>query len=263
MREEIVNWEEESKRFDEAADYYDQYRPSYPQALIDKIIGESKLEDSAQILEVGAGSGKATALFVDRGYRLTCIEPGANLAAIGEKKFQKTQQVKFITTRLEHWQEEPDTYDLAISAQAFHWVPKPIGYHKCAKSLKDNRYLCLFWNMYLNDLSDVGRHLRDVCKGYGVLLLNTKEEIEKRIKTIVQEIEDSSVFNIPNVYQFPWSVDHNVEEFICFLKTGNGYLGLEEDRREELNNQLEQIFHKAGGMITRKFICVLFMAQKK
>ena len=262
MIREIMDWEEESKRFDEAADYYDKYRPSYPKELIEKIISHSNLMDNAKILEVGSGSGKATELFLNKGYSLTCIEPGKNLVAIGEKKFKNMNQVRFVTTRLEDWEVEVDTYDLAISAQAFHWVSKPIGYIKCANALKNNMYLALFWNRYFNDGSKINSKLAKLCKEYGVLAMDTEDDIEKRIINVTEEIKDSNLFKSPTVYRFPWTINNTLEEFMNFLKTGNGYLGLDTSDKKELNYKLESIYDKAGGTITRKFECVLYITQK-
>jgi hypothetical protein len=49
---------EQGTVFGEAAELYDQARPSYPEALIDEVIAFAP--PSPRVLEVGAGTGKAT-----------------------------------------------------------------------------------------------------------------------------------------------------------------------------------------------------------
>ena len=101
-----MNWDlervkNESRKFDESAIYYDKYRPSYPKEVIESIISISGINEKDKILEIGAGSGKATELFVNRGYNLTCIELGKNLAQKGIEKFKDTGQVEYIVGRFE------------------------------------------------------------------------------------------------------------------------------------------------------------------
>lgn len=44
---------------------YDLARPTYPEAVYQQIIQFSEIGENANILEVGAGTGKATDLFVN------------------------------------------------------------------------------------------------------------------------------------------------------------------------------------------------------
>jgi hypothetical protein len=68
--------------FGEVAELYDAHRPGYPGELIDDVVGLAGLEpDAGRVLAVGAGTGKAAALFAARGYSVTAIEPSAAMAA--------------------------------------------------------------------------------------------------------------------------------------------------------------------------------------
>lgn len=83
-----MDWKKESEMFDQMADYYDKYRPSYPNEIIDTLIKQTKLTNGSKLLEIGAGSGKATELFVNKGFEILCIEPGANLVKRGNERFK-------------------------------------------------------------------------------------------------------------------------------------------------------------------------------
>jgi len=67
--------------FDSAADLYQQARPEYPQQLFDTLVEVAGLQPGDRLLEVGCATGKATLPLARRGYRITCIEIGAELAA--------------------------------------------------------------------------------------------------------------------------------------------------------------------------------------
>ena len=67
------------------ADLYDHARPSYPSALVDDVLDYAGAVAAATVraLEVGAGTGKATALFAARGLNVLAIEPSAEMARDG------------------------------------------------------------------------------------------------------------------------------------------------------------------------------------
>ncbi len=70
-----------STTFDQAADLYQDARPDYPERLFDRLLEVTGLTAGDQVLEVGAGPGKATLPLVRRGLRITALEPGPALAA--------------------------------------------------------------------------------------------------------------------------------------------------------------------------------------
>lgn len=143
------NWKKASQSFDSIPNDYDTYRPGYPQELVDSIVKQTNMPQNGKILEIGSGTGKATRGFAERCFSIYCIEPGANLAAVAARNLRAYPGVQFEICRFEDWPETVTGFDLAISAQAFHWVPNKIGYAKVSHVLKPNGYMALFWNMHL------------------------------------------------------------------------------------------------------------------
>ena len=56
--------------FDEVADLYERARPGYPGQLVDDVVTLSGIEPTGRILEIGAGTGKATTAFASRGFEM-------------------------------------------------------------------------------------------------------------------------------------------------------------------------------------------------
>lgn len=52
------------------------------------------------------------------------------------------------------------------------------------------------------------------------------------------------------------------EDFMNFLSTGSGYIGLDPAFKEGLHNDLKELFDNAGGKITRSFNSTLYIAKK-
>lgn len=255
-------WEEKPMQFEETADVYSKYCSDYPQALIDTLIAQTGVKPGDQILEVGAGSGKATGMFADRGFSLTCVEPGQQLVTIARETLQDKTGIEFIVSSFEDWPLQEACFDLAFSAQAFHWVKKTVKYEKCARALKKNRYLALFWNIYVNDETAPISELSAVCKAYGVLNFLTAPEMEQEIQYNVSEMEDSKLFHSPVVYTFSRVVRSTAADLINFLSTGAGYQDLTQDSRKELDRKITAIFDNHSGVIDRPIVSALYLSEK-
>ncbi len=259
---DTMGWIKQSKSFNEVANYYDTFRPSYPSELIDCIVTNSALHTESKILEIGAGSGKASELFLDRGYELLCIEPGPQLAELGMQK-HKDKKVQYVVTRFEDWEDSRKDNDLVFSAQAYHWVPQPEGYKKCAEVLKPQGKLALFWNFYLCGDSESDQEIAKLCRRYNAFTMSSKEEIDQIINRTSAEISGSGYFDVPSIHLFPWSHQEDVDSFIGFLNTASSFLVLPESEQRELTTKLRMLFSKNGGFVSRNYICGLFMASPK
>ena len=110
----------DNEMFNQMSEYYDFYRPDYPEEIIHQVVERAGLTPSSHILEIGAGSGKATAQFVNYGFDILCVEPGPDLAERGKRRFAG-KKVEYITSTFEACLLPANHFDAVISAQAFHW----------------------------------------------------------------------------------------------------------------------------------------------
>lgn len=160
-----MNFLKESEMFNQAAEYYDKYRPCYPQESIDSLISVTWISAGSDLLEIGCGSGKATKQLIGNDFNILGIDPGEDLVRIGNERF-KNDNVNFVKGRFEEYDFEQKKFDVIYAAQSFHWVPQPIGYRKCFDILKDNGYIALFWNMYVLYDNDADKELLEISKRY-------------------------------------------------------------------------------------------------
>jgi SAM-dependent methyltransferase len=126
--------------FGEIADVYDQVRKPYPAELFDDVIDYGGPVRRA--LEVGAGTGRATAGFLGKGVDVTAIEPDAKMAAI--------LAVRAPAARIEHCTFEQfrpgERYDLVFSAEAWHWTAPGTRWQLAARALAEGGTFALLWN---------------------------------------------------------------------------------------------------------------------
>lgn len=258
-----MDMRKESEMFDRTADYYDKFRPSYPVEIVDKIINTAKLDNNSRLLEIGSGSGKATELFAAENLNIFCIDPGENLVKNGRKKFSKLDNIKFEVARFEELDLAPKQYDVVFSAQAFHWIPQPVGYEKCAYTLKDNGYLALFWNMYITYDNDIDNELIELSNKYGGFAdFLSVDGCEKRINTIARGMENSGYFNTPVVHRTLWDQTYNADQYFGFVQTGNSFVQKSEEEKVNAYNDIKKLAEKYGS-IKRPYLCVLYLASKK
>ena len=258
-----MDWKKESEMFDQSAEYYDKFRPGYPNEIISMIIDVTGINSDSKLLEIGAGSGKATAQFAPYNFDIHCIEPGANLVENGRIKFSEYNKIKFEVARFEELDLLPNNYDLIFSAQSFHWIPQPIGYEKCYCYLKHNGYLALFWNMYITYDNDTDNELLEISNKHGGFAdFLSEDECEKRIYTVAEGISNSGFFNKPLIHRVLWNQKYTADEYIGFVQTGNRFIQKPEEEKLAAYNDIKRLADKHIGIIDRPYLCVLYLAQK-
>jgi SAM-dependent methyltransferase len=131
-----------SKEFDASAVAYDRYRPRYPDELIDDIIELGEVPPEARTVEIGAGTGIATAPLVDRGLQVIGIEPSPSMRALAQEKLGN--RARFVAGRFEDW-PSTDGVDLIVAFSAWHWVDPSTGVDLAAHLLAPGGALAVAW----------------------------------------------------------------------------------------------------------------------
>jgi ubiquinone/menaquinone biosynthesis C-methylase UbiE len=256
-------YKKESEMFNQAADYYDRFRPSYPREIIHTLIEKSRISKGSKLLEIGSGSGKATVLLKDGEYNICCIDPGLDLVRKGNENFSAYPNVRFICSRFEEYKLEEQSYELIYAAQSFHWVPQPIGFEKCAYILKEKGYLAPFWNMYITYDNEVDRELLEISSRYGGFAdFLSEEDCEKRISSITNSIEKSGLFTKPEVYRHLWKQTYTADEYYGFALNGNAFMQKSDSEKDKAYRELIDLADRHGGVIERPYLCVLYIARK-
>ncbi|GAB4060581.1 hypothetical protein GCM10028775_76870 [Catellatospora paridis] len=100
------------------AEAYEQFRPGYPVELLDMVMAYAG-RPVRTALEIGAGTGKATRLFAQRGITVTATDPdGAMLAELRKHVPANVQAVRSAFEDL----GPGESYGLVYAAAALHWT---------------------------------------------------------------------------------------------------------------------------------------------
>jgi SAM-dependent methyltransferase len=261
MRIEI-DWQTDSRSFDRVAEIYDAYRPEYPQELVEAVLQKSRIPEAGKILEIGSGTGKASLPFARRGYSLQCIEPGENLARVAQANLHGWPLVRWEIATFQDWQERPEEFDLVISGQAFHWVPRPAGFVKAAKVLKKSGFLAIYWNMQGANQGPVFEELERVYRERAPQLDDHKSA-EEVILQREQELRHCGCFEDVELLRFPWTRHYDTRQYLGLLNTYSDHLRMNETQRAYLAEGVAEVLERNGGGIDRPYQAVLYMGVKK
>lgn len=113
---------ERALSFGAVAAAYEQFRPGYPEELVDAVLAYAG-RPVRSALELGAGTGKATRLFAARGIPVTATDPDPEMLA--ELRRHVPASVTTVQAALEDLAPEP-VHDLVYVAAALHWT-RPVG----------------------------------------------------------------------------------------------------------------------------------------
>jgi SAM-dependent methyltransferase len=130
--------------FNTVAALYDAQRSGYPEPLFDDLSQACRLERGHRVLEVGCGTGQATAGFAARGLDVLAIDPGGALIDVAHRKFIGAPNVRFEIASFEEWPLGERSFHLVAAAQSWHWVRPDIGFEKAAEALAPGGHLAIF-----------------------------------------------------------------------------------------------------------------------
>ena len=258
--------------FNSAASIYEEVRPSYPDKLIDDIIELSDINSSDRILEIGAGTGKATAMFASRGQSVLAVEPGNEMAAIAEKKFQSNPKVEIKRLKFEDWDDGGERFGIVAAAQSFHWVDPAVKYHKSAAVLKPGGYIALFWNTAYGLDREIWKRLNEIYKDFfqdeqAFFLreqgepLKPNEGIEASIAQKEKELIDSGKFRESKTLSYDWTRDYLRPDFLKLLSTFSDHRVLDDNIRDKLLSKVGAYIDSLGGTIAYPYKTVLHLAE--
>jgi SAM-dependent methyltransferase len=149
---------ERALSFGTVAEAYHRHRPGYPDELADLALGHAD-GPVVRALEVGAGTGKATAVFAGRGLEVVAVEPDPAMREVLEREVRDHGwAVEVVDAGFEDL--DPDRtgpFDLVYAASAFHWTDPATRWDRAAALLRPGGVLAVLG--CARDLADAA--LRD------------------------------------------------------------------------------------------------------
>jgi SAM-dependent methyltransferase len=253
--------------FNDVAELYDRVRPHYPDQLFEDLIALTNLEPGAEILEIGCGTGRATLPLAQRGFRITCVELGENLAAVARRNLAPYPQVRIVTSPFETWDTGGRTFDLALAATCWDWIDPEVRCRKAAAVLKSGGRLAVIGcgHAFPRDADRFFFDIQDIYQEIGEAYPDEQwpPPLPEEVPDFREEIEASGLFGDLQARRYVWEIMYTADGYIDLMNTFSGHIAMEPDKREYLYRNVRELINaRPDPRLRRHWLAILNVARK-
>ncbi len=238
-----------STRFGEIADLYDDVRPSLPIELADTALAYAGTPSVAA--EIGAGTGKATALFVGRGFPITCIEPDPRMAAMLRRR-QPDVAIEMVP--FEEWPPPPGGVSLLYAAQCWHWLTPVVRARRAEAALAPGGTLVVIglWTAYADPALSTAMQP----------LLGTDRRSVPMAEWAVAELREATTLTDIRAHRGERTEPCTGDRFIALHQTAGWFRGLTVQEQESTLTRLREITREYAGRLDLVLHTTLILARR-
>lgn len=253
--------------FGEVAELYDQHRPAYPDVLIDDLIAMANLDRDHAVLEVGAGTGKATVMFAARGIPVVGVEPSAEMAAIARRNCGGYPDVELEQSDFEQWDSGGRQFPLLFSAQAWHWVDTSARYAKACQVIAPRGLFAAFWNRAAWGRAELREPL---LREYERIVPDLSADGPMHPANLNPDTDEDWEYEIaavdglcePELRHYEWEQHYSPGDYVGLLTTLSEIRLLDAARRAHLLDAVAAVIAAHGGRLSLPMRTRLSLARR-
>jgi SAM-dependent methyltransferase len=256
--------------FGSVAELYDRTRPSYPIALVDDVLEFAGAAAGAHAVEIGAGTGKATALFAARGLSIVALEPSREMAQIARRNLARYDRVVIDEVEFEAWRP-PRRFELVFSAQAWHWVSADDRCTRARNALVDGGALAVFWNRPRWNSSPLRDELARAydraapelaagAGGPGPMRPGTHAP-RAWSRDWERELRAATGFESAESRSYSWHEEYTTNDYVRLLQTHSDHIVLGAEQRAALLAAVAEVIDRHSGSFTLEYVTALWLAR--
>ena len=255
------------QRFNEDAENYNRARPSYPAELFDDLVQLAGLGPGARILEIGCGTGQATAPLARRGFTIVAVELGEALADVARRNLAEFPAVQVINAPFEQWPLPAEPFDLVLSATAFHWIDPAIRVTKSADALRPSGSLAIITTHHIGG-GPTASFFNDMQRCYEQWDPTTPSSLKiptaADIPTDTTELDNSGRFEPTVVRRYEWQQQYSAKTYIQLLETYSDQRARPPESGAELLKCIERLIDTSyNGSIQKPYMNELQLARRR
>lgn len=256
--------------FDQEVAAYDRARPSYPDPLFDDLTAyllEGGITGPIRTVEIGPGTGKATASLLVRGYRVTAVEHGAEMSAFLREKFAGETALTVLHAPFEEAPLSDGAFDAVISATSFHWIDPDVRLRKAHRILCDGGVLAVIDTNQI--ASDADRGFFDRC--FPIYLKYRPDEKNTPVQgahgvtpPALAEIAQSALFTDARLHRYRHDQTYPTHVYADLVRSYSNTQMMPRDAREALISDLCALIDaEFDGYVVRPLVITLVLARKR
>ncbi len=254
--------------FGSNAQRYDRARPSYPRAMVDRLLAESPGTGSGvragsrpRVLDVGCGTGIVARLFQAAGAEVLGVDPDERMAAQA-----RAGGLEVEVARIEEWDPAGATFNMVVAGQAWHWIDPVAGAGTAGRALQPGGRLAVFWNSFrpppgLGEAMTavVQRVLPDTPLRNG---LPGPDGYARLADRALGGMREAGVFQDLDTWFFDWERPYTRDEWLDAVPTFGGSNQLPAAQLNELLAGIGAAIDDIGGGFTMGYTTVVATAVK-
>jgi SAM-dependent methyltransferase len=224
------------------------------------LVSEARLSNGSCVLEIGCGTGLATAELVRLGFEVWAIDPDPRMHNVARERFP-CDDVRFIEGRFEDFSGGSSSFDLVFSAGSWHWVDAGVALPLAASLLGQGGSLVVCWNLPRPQdsprparLDAVYRELAPELVGAASQVVNLTQEPRQT------EIARSDHFDEPMTFEYQWTRTLSTTEYCELLSTHSAHRMLGQDRLAKLLAAVNEVIDGNGGAVDLAYETVMYVA---
>jgi SAM-dependent methyltransferase len=230
------------------------------------VLGLAGVAAGRRVLEVGAGTGKATALFAQRGAAVLALEPDPAMAAVARRSCAAWPDVEVLEQEFEHWQPAGERFALLASAQAWHWIAPATRYERAYAALAPGGLVAAFWNLPEWPRCELREELDAAYRRVAFTTDAGPMRPAGRIWDVrddwAHEIEATAGFGEPEVREYRWEHAYDAGEYVALLGTHSDHIRLPERDRRALYAAVTEVIDRHDGAILIPYVSRLCLARR-
>lgn len=249
-----------ARSFGGDAELYDRARPGYPAAVAEGL----GAGPGTRVLDVGAGTGKASEVFRAAGCSVLGLEPDERMAAVARRKGLVVEIGTFET-----WDAGDRSFDLVIAGQAWHWVDPREGPARARAVLEAGGRLAPFWNYRRQFDPEIHQVLHAPYRRLAPALLDgsitggVSGNGGRTTRETLEQLRASRYFAEPEVQRHGWSRRYDAAQWCALLDTFSDHRLLEPAQRAALITAVGEAIERLGGDLVVDYETVVVSATRR
>jgi SAM-dependent methyltransferase len=147
----------------------DAFLPGYPRALFQLLSRELSLPERPRVVDVGAGTGRASLAMARLGWQVVAVEPDRPaLDVLRARAEAEGLEVVTVQATAEETGLDPASVHLVTAAHAFHWFDKQAALAEMARITRPGGGVALFWNVRDRERSAFVAGYQSILDRFGV-----------------------------------------------------------------------------------------------
>ncbi len=251
--------------FDEDAELYARVRPGYPQELFDDLGDLAALGPGSRMLELGAGTGQATAALAGLGAEVVAIELGADLAGVARRRLAAITEVEVVNASFEAWPLPAHPFDAVASFTAWHWLDPEVRTRRAAKALRPGGALATVATRHVAGGSE--GFFAEVQRCYERWDPATPSDFRLPSSASVapqhDEINTSRLFEAPMLRRYEWTQPYSTAAYLDLLCSYSNHRRLTPTRRARLLGCIGELIERSyAGEVVKRYLNELRVARR-